>query len=70
MDPTAQIKMQFASQIVGANPNYQQALRQPGRFAELMKKYAMNLQFSVTEEQNKQVGAIGVKPEAMEGGMQ
>lgn len=65
MDPSAQGKLQFASQIVAANPNYQQAMQQGGRFADLMKKYAMNLQFSITQEQNKKVGAIGVKPEAM-----
>jgi hypothetical protein len=64
MDPTAQTKLKYASQIVGANPNYQQALQTKGtRFAELMQKYVMNLQFSMTQEQNKQVGHIGVKPE-------
>lgn len=68
MDPTAQTKLGFASQIVGGNPTYQQALQQGGRFGELMQKWAMNLQFSITQEQNKQVGAIGVKPQAMGAG--
>lgn len=62
-DPTAQSKLQFAQQIVGANPNYQQALAAGGRFAELMKLYAKNLAFSVTQEKNKQIGRIGVSPE-------
>jgi hypothetical protein len=62
MDPTANQKLKYAAQIVSANPNYQQALQQQGRFSELMQKYSMNLQFSLTQEQNKQVGAIGVKP--------
>lgn len=62
-DPTAATKLQFASQIVAGNPNYQQALQQGGRFAELMQKWAMNLQFSLTQEQNKQIGRIGVTPE-------
>jgi hypothetical protein len=63
MDPTAQTKLQFAKQIIASNPNYQQALAaKGGRFAELMEKYAQNLQFSLTEQQNKTVGAIGVKP--------
>jgi len=63
-DPTAQAKLQFASQIVGANPNYQKALQQGGRFAELAQLYAKNLAFSVTQEQNKTIGRIGVNPEA------
>jgi hypothetical protein len=62
MDPTAQSKLKFASQIVGANPNYQQGLQAGGRFAELLKKYSENLMFSITQEQNKQVGRIGVQP--------
>ena len=61
-DPTASSKLQFASQIVASNPNYQSGLKQGGRFAELMQKWAMNLQFSITQEQNKQVGRIGVTP--------
>lgn len=66
MDPTAQTKLQNAQQIVGANPNYVNALRQDpkGRFAELLQKYVANLQFSLTQEQNKTVGAIGVKPQS------
>lgn len=67
MDPTAATKLQFMQQIVMANPNYKQALQMPGRFVDLMKKYEMNLQFSLTQEQNKKVGAIGVRPDAMGG---
>lgn len=67
-DPAAQAKLQYASQIVGANPNYQQALQNPeSRFSQLVMKYVKNLQFSLTEEANKKVGAIGVKPEQMPG---
>ena len=63
-DPTAQAKLQFAQQIVAANPNYQQALQQQGsRFQKLMEAYAKNLGFSVQQEQNKQIGRIGVSPE-------
>jgi hypothetical protein len=62
-DPTAQSKLQFASQIVGANPLYQQMLQQNQRFQQLMEKFAKNLTFSVTQQQNKQVGRIGVQPE-------
>jgi len=66
MDPTANTKLKFASQVVSSNPNYTQALQNPQvnpRFRELLQKWVMNLQFSITQEQNKQVGAIGVKPE-------
>lgn len=66
-DPTAQTKLQFTQQIVAANPNYQQALAQPdGRFRQLMEAYAKNLTFSVTQDRNKQVGRIGVSPEAVQ----
>jgi hypothetical protein len=64
MDPTAQTKLKYAAQVVGANPTYTQALQtgQNPRFAELLKKYSENLMFSLQQEQNKQVGRIGVAP--------
>ena len=65
-DPSAAQKLQFATQIIGANPDYQQALQQGGRFGELLQKWAENLQFSLTQENNKQIGPIGVVPDAME----
>lgn len=65
-DPSAGQKLQFATQIIGANPDYQQALQQGGRFAELLQKWAENLQFSLTQEQNKMVGRIGITPETMQ----
>jgi len=61
-DPAAGQKLKAAVRIVQANPMYQQMLAQPGRFAELMMNYGKNLQFSITEQENKQVGRIGVKP--------
>ncbi len=63
-DPTAPTKLQYTQQIVQANPQYQAQLAQGGRFTELMKKYAANLQFSAQQSQNKQIGRIGVQPEA------
>lgn len=62
-DPTAPTKLQYAQQVVMANPDYQEALRTNPRFAELMGKYAKNLTFSVQQQQNKQVGRIGVQPQ-------
>jgi len=63
-DPAAPTKMQYLQQIVQANPKYQQALGPQGDslFQELMKKYAENLQQGVVQQQNKQVGRIGVTP--------
>ena len=63
-DPAAPTKMQYFQQIVQANPKYQQALspQGDGLFQQLMKKYAENLQQGEVQQQNKQVGRIGVRP--------
>ena len=61
-DPTAPMKLQYLQQIVQNNPKYQQMLQQDPRFAELMQNYMKSLQMSVSQQQNKQVGRIGVKP--------
>lgn len=63
-DPTAQAKLRYAGEVVAANPMYQQMLAQNPRFMQLMENYAKNLTFSVTQQQNKQVGRIGVQPES------
>jgi len=64
MDPGAKAKLDYLKQIVGANPNYVEALKQQpeGRFSQLLQKYEKNLQFSLTQEGNKQVGRVGVTP--------
>jgi hypothetical protein len=61
-DPSAPMKMQFLNQIVGNNPKYQQQMQQDGRFAELMQNYSKSLEMSVKQQENKQIGRIGVKP--------
>ena len=61
-DPTAPMKMQFLQQIVANNPEYQAKMQQDGRFVELMGNYSKSLQMSIDQQQNKQVGRIGVKP--------
>jgi hypothetical protein len=61
-DATAPMKMQFLQQIVANNPKYQQLMQQDVRFVELMGNYAKSLQLSIDQQQNKQVGRIGVKP--------
>lgn len=70
MDPAAKAKLGYLTQVIEANPNYGYALRHEpkGRFMELLDKYARNLQFSLTQEQNKQVGRIGVTSDGMERG--
>jgi len=61
-DPSAPMKLQFLEQIVQNNPKYQQQLQQDERFGALMNNYMKSLQMSVKQEENKQVGRIGVKP--------
>lgn len=62
-DPTAQAQVQFMEQIIGQNPVYQEGLKKgEGRFFELMQQWMENRKFSVTQEQNKVVGRIGVGP--------
>lgn len=66
-DPTSRQQLMFAQQVIQANPNYMQALQQGGRFAEALQNWADNRMQSVVQEENKQVGRLGVKP--MEGAM-
>lgn len=61
LDPAAGTRMLFAQQIVQQNPKYQQMLAGDQSFAEALKKYMENMQFSVTEQQNAKVGRTGVK---------
>jgi len=78
-DPAAGMKLQFARQIIfgdaqgnGANPEYLEALGQmrggdpskvKPRFQELLQKFQDNLQMSLKQDQNKQIGRLGVQPE-------
>lgn len=70
-DPAAGTKLQFLQTIIGSNPKYimagigdpmRQAPPQDQRFAALLQNYQQNLQQSVVQDQNKEVGRIGVKP--------
>lgn len=71
-DPAAGRKLEFLDQIVKSNPRYLQALgagenSQPDPvFLERLQKYQQNLQQSVKQEQNKQVGRLGVVPDNAE----
>lgn len=61
-DPTAQTKMMYLQQIMQKNPKAQQAQGQDPVFNALLQNYVKNLQMSVSQQQNKQIGRIGVSP--------
>jgi hypothetical protein len=60
-DPAAPMKLQFLQSVLGNNPKYQEWLQKDQRFQVLLENYVKNLQMSVEQEQNKQVGRLGVK---------
>ena len=61
-DPAAQTKLQYAQQIIQANPKAQAALQQDQNFQALFQNYVKSLQMSVMQQQNAQIGRIGVTP--------
>ena len=63
-DPTAQTKMQYLQDIMQKNPKAQQAAQTDQIFQMLIQNYQKNLQMSVMQQQNKQIGRIGVSPMA------
>jgi hypothetical protein len=70
-DPTAAMKLQFAQQVIfgdamgqGGNPKYQQALKEDPIFQQHMQVWTQNLEQSVKQEKNKEIGRLGVDPNA------
>ena len=61
-DPTAQTKLQYAQQIMQSNPKAQAALQQDQSFQALFENYVKSLQMSIMQQQNAQIGRIGVAP--------
>ena len=61
-DPAAQTKMQFAQQVMQNNPKAQQALQSDQNFQALFENYVKNLQMSIMQQQNAQIGRLGVTP--------
>jgi hypothetical protein len=59
-DPAAQSKLQYAQQIIQSNPKAQAALQQDQQFQALFQNYVKSLQMSVMQQQNAQIGRIGV----------
>lgn len=61
-DPAAQTKLQYAQQVLQSNPKAQAALQQDENFRALFENYVKSLQMSIMQQQNAQVGRIGVTP--------
>lgn len=61
-DPAAQTKLQFAQQVIQNNQKAQQALQGDENFQALFQNYVKNLQMSITQQQNAQIGRLGVTP--------
>jgi hypothetical protein len=61
-DPAASSKLQFAQDILQKNPKAQQALQGDQIFQILFQNYMKQLQFSIDQEKNKQIGRVGVSP--------
>jgi hypothetical protein len=61
-DPAAQTKMQFAQQVMQNNPKAQAALQSDENFRALFENYVKSLQMSVMQQQNAQIGRLGVTP--------
>ena len=61
-DPTAQSKLQYAQQVMQQNVIAQKALQADPNFQALFQNYVKSLQMSVMQQQNAQIGRIGVSP--------
>jgi len=61
-DPTAQTKLQYSQQVIQSNPKAQAALQSDENFQQLFQNYIKNLEMSVIQKQNAQIGRIGVSP--------
>jgi hypothetical protein len=61
-DPAAQSKMQYLQEILQKNPKAQQAAQSDRIFQILLENYSKNLQMSVEQQKNKEIGRIGVSP--------
>jgi len=61
-DPQAGAKMQALNDILGKNPKAQQMSKSDGMFQKLLENYAKNLQMSISQQQNAQIGRTGVSP--------
>jgi len=61
-DPQANQKMQAMQDIMSKNPKAQQASQGDPVFQALLQNYSKNLQMSISQQQNAQIGRTGVSP--------
>lgn len=61
-DPQAGVKMQAMQDILSKNPKAQQMAQSDGVFQALLQNYQKNLQMSIMQQQNAQIGRTGVSP--------
>lgn len=61
-DPSAQTKLQYAQDVLSKNPKAQQAAQQDEIFQALLQNYIKNLEMSIAQQQNAQIGRTGVTP--------
>jgi len=61
-DPSADTKLQYLQDIMSKNPKAQQSMQGDQHFRALLDNYVKNLQMSVSQQQNKQIGRTGVTP--------
>jgi hypothetical protein len=61
-DPSAGTKMQYLQDIAGKSPKVQQMAQGDQMTSALMQNYQKNLQMSIMQQQNKQIGRTGVTP--------
>lgn len=69
-DPSAPSKLQYLQDIMQKNPKAQQSMQADPHFRALMDNFIKNLQMSVMQQQNKQIGRTGVTPVAEQAGNQ
>ena len=62
-DPSAATRLQLAQQILQQNQKAQQALQGDQIFQNAFQQYVQNLQMSVSQDENKQIGRTGVAPQ-------
>jgi hypothetical protein len=67
-DPSAETKMQYLQDILSKNPKAQQQMQSDPHFRALMENFIKNLQMSVMQRQNAQIGRTGVTPVAEQAG--
>jgi hypothetical protein len=54
--------LQYAQDILSKNPKAQQAAQGDPQFQALLQNYMKNLQMSVSQQDNKSIGRLGVTP--------